>query len=463
MGIYARLSPTPGEGAGWQRQLEDGRQLAAERGWQIVGEYVDRSTSAYRAKRRPEWQRLLADLDAGLIDGLVAYHPDRTYRVLADLEQLIEIVERTGAEIATVQAGEIDLSTATGRMQARIIAAVARHESERIAERVSRAKKARAAQGRPSGGGRRPFGFLDDRMSLHPEEAPLLAALATRVASGESSYAREVDALNAAGVTTTRGSQWTVGSLRRACTTPRATGLREYKGRIVGDAAWPAIIDRATWDTLVAERERRRRGGRPPSTDHLLRGLLACGRCGRRLYGAHTPHGDVYRCVPHATTTGRGCGSCQAKADQLDRLVLDEVRSWLTEEAVDLARHQPGGDPGRAVRARLELESLEQRRQNLTERYVDGRMSTEEYDGAMARTAEARTRIEAVLAGAPQPLVGLADKTLDDLRAALHGDPTEARQVIEALATTPIVIAPAGRKGTPTPITERVHVTPRWA
>ncbi|MCH6470957.1 recombinase family protein [Sinomonas terrae] len=54
--IYARISSDQtGEGLGVQRQLEDCRKLAAERGWIVGEEYVDNDLSAFKGKARPEF------------------------------------------------------------------------------------------------------------------------------------------------------------------------------------------------------------------------------------------------------------------------------------------------------------------------------------------------------------------------------------------------------------------------
>ena len=62
--IYARISSDQtGEGLGVARQLEDCRRLAADRGWTVAAEYVDNDISAYRGKTRPEYARMLADIE----------------------------------------------------------------------------------------------------------------------------------------------------------------------------------------------------------------------------------------------------------------------------------------------------------------------------------------------------------------------------------------------------------------
>ena len=46
--VYARISAdTEGKSLGVQRQVEDCRTLAADRGWPVGAEYVDNDISAY--------------------------------------------------------------------------------------------------------------------------------------------------------------------------------------------------------------------------------------------------------------------------------------------------------------------------------------------------------------------------------------------------------------------------------
>jgi site-specific DNA recombinase len=61
--IYARISAdVEGKSLGVQRQLEDCRKLAADRGWPIGAEYVDNDVSAFSGKPRREYERMLTDL-----------------------------------------------------------------------------------------------------------------------------------------------------------------------------------------------------------------------------------------------------------------------------------------------------------------------------------------------------------------------------------------------------------------
>jgi site-specific DNA recombinase len=79
--LYCRISQDgEGQGLGVARQEADCRHLAERRGWDVVEVYIDNDLSAYSGKARPAYQRLLADIEAGRVEAVVAWHPDRLHR-----------------------------------------------------------------------------------------------------------------------------------------------------------------------------------------------------------------------------------------------------------------------------------------------------------------------------------------------------------------------------------------------
>src|SRR4051794_35100235 len=115
--IYTRISDDREQtGLGVQRQEDDCRKLAKRRGWKVKRVYCDNDISAFKGRRRPEYERLCADIGKGDIDSVIAWDPDRLHRSTTELETFIALVEQTGAKVETVNAGEYDLSSATGRM-----------------------------------------------------------------------------------------------------------------------------------------------------------------------------------------------------------------------------------------------------------------------------------------------------------------------------------------------------------
>jgi site-specific DNA recombinase len=260
--------------------------------------YSDNDVSAYSGSPRPAWQRLLGDIAAGTVDAIVCWHVDRLTRSPRELEDVIDLADRRGIELATVT-GEIDLATPTGRLIARMLGAAARHEAEHKAERQKRQRRQNAEVGKVSGGGMRPYGYADDRVTIVEEEAEIIREAARRVLAGESltSVCRDFEQRD---VKTPSGRHWIPTTLRRLLASARISGRREHTprssrqttrpllGEIVADAVWPAIISPVDSDRLRAllsdpTRDYRRQAATGRS--YLLSGILRCGRCGHRMNG----------------------------------------------------------------------------------------------------------------------------------------------------------------------------------
>lgn len=128
--IYARVSTCEQQP---ENQLQELRRYADARGWTTV-EYIDKGVSGAK-DRRPSLDRLVADARRRRFDVLVVWRLDRLGRNLKHLVSLLEDLQAVG--IAFVSLGEgIDCTTAAGRLQLHVLAALAEFERARIAERV---------------------------------------------------------------------------------------------------------------------------------------------------------------------------------------------------------------------------------------------------------------------------------------------------------------------------------------
>ena len=128
--IYCRISrDKEGAGLGVDRQEQDCREVAARLAWEVVAVHADNDLSAYSGKPRPGYEALLADLRADVADAVICWHTDRLHRSPVELEEYIAVCDPRAVPTQTVRAGPLDLATPSGRMVARVLGAVARHES----------------------------------------------------------------------------------------------------------------------------------------------------------------------------------------------------------------------------------------------------------------------------------------------------------------------------------------------
>ncbi|WP_460819532.1 recombinase family protein [Nocardioides korecus] len=236
--IYARISSdVDGTRAGVERQVTDCHALADSLGWTVAGEYVDNdvSASSYSRKARPEYERLMADLGDGLVDGVVVCNIDRLTRRPAELEAFYDAVTAAGVTQVRFVTGDTDISTTDGLMMARILGAFAAKESANIGRRVARKMEQVAAEGRPHGGSRRPYSYGPDKITVVPDEAEVYRTLVARFLAGESTRSLTIW-LNDTGIPTVTGAAWVTSTLKRMLTNPRYAGLREHRGEVVGPA-----------------------------------------------------------------------------------------------------------------------------------------------------------------------------------------------------------------------------------
>ena len=247
-------------------------RLAQERGWPVVGHYVDNDRSATSGDR-PAYGRLLADARAGTFDALVVYHLDRLTRRVADLEVVIGL----GLPVATVT-GDLDLSTDQGRLLGRILASVGQGEVERKAARHVAANAQRVAQGLPLGG-RRPFGFEPNRTAHRPDEAESIRWACDELLRGGTlrGVARE---WNRRAHRTANDRLWAADSIRRVLTRPRIAGLSALGDQEAGPATWKAIVPEEKWRGVVAVlRDPSRRSKVGSERRYILAGIARCGLC----------------------------------------------------------------------------------------------------------------------------------------------------------------------------------------
>lgn len=387
--VYARISDDrAGAGLGVARQERECRELCDAKGWTVVDVLVDNDRSAYSGKRRPSYERLMAGLKGGLYDVVVAWHPDRLHRSPKELEAFIDALEAAGASAATATAGEWDLSTAAGRMTARVVGAVARHESEHKSERNRAKHRQLAESGRPNGG-ERPFGFDADRVSVNADEKAVVQELARMLLDGVSLLGL-VRWLNDNGIATARGGRWRATGVHRLLTGPRVGGFRERDGKL-HRAVWPPLLDEVTWRRVRTLLEDPARSHRAPRRYLLTGGVAVCALCTGPLVAVGSMSRQrFYGC-------GR-CGGVKVKADPFE----DDVAFRLFAHLAELGAAPPRPDPSPII---AELEEADAHLAELSDDYyVHRAVSKGQFrsssDKLTARIAELRAQAAEIERGA---------------------------------------------------------------
>lgn len=389
--IYARQSKDSEDGI--ERQKEKCLKLIADRGWELAhAPFCDNDVSATKRRKRPAYEEALTWVRDKRCAVLVVAHMDRLYRKAAELEGIIPVVEQTGVLVVSTD-GDYDLSTANGRMVARMLCAASQGEIEVKSRRYKDGAEQKARRGERNQTGPRPFGYCADRVT--PMEAGIDRALLTRpripavdgpgwpsaepweqitAAVAETTYSpggevtwaeSEADAWrdairfichggsvsgtirkwNAWGLRPhllpygplKHAEPWTHASVRKILLNPHSAGLRVYGGVVVAEGDWPALVTLESWE---AAREILTNPDRAPNhgATSLLGGIAEC-RCG--LPARHAPNSrgsgrnfySRYTCTSYQVgRESRPGPHTNLRADAIDRFVTDVLLETLERE-----------------------------------------------------------------------------------------------------------------------------------
>jgi DNA invertase Pin-like site-specific DNA recombinase len=135
-----------------ETQLYDLRQMAAQRGFEIVEEYTDR-ISGVKA-RRPGLDELMRDARRGRFDVVLVWASDRIARSVRHFLEVLDEMNRLNIEFISFRE-QIDTGGPLGRAIVVIIGAIAELERNLIIERVRAGMRRARLEGRHIG--RRPL------------------------------------------------------------------------------------------------------------------------------------------------------------------------------------------------------------------------------------------------------------------------------------------------------------------
>ncbi len=314
--------------------------IASQRseGWVLVRDQYDDGGLSGGTLDRPGLQRLLADIDEGLVDVVVVYKIDRLSRSLADFAKLVEVFDRNSVTFVSVTQS-FNTTTSMGRLTLNILLSFAQFEREVTAERI----RDKVAASRRKGmwmGGVPPYGYrvenrklvIDDKRAGHVR---WIFARFLEIGSS-TELAREV---GMRGIRTPPGKRIDKKYIHRMLNNRTYVGEAVHKGN-----AYPgehdAIIDRETWDRvrdIVKESPRKRAARTRSDTPALLKGLLY-GPDGAAFSPTHTRKGGrLYRYYVSQTVLKHGAGACpigRVPAGEIEAAVIDQLRTVFRQPEI---------------------------------------------------------------------------------------------------------------------------------
>jgi len=386
--IYARVSSEQQAEAGTTAsQLEALLQRVKEDGYEVTPElcFVDEGYSG-ATLIRPSLEQLRDAVAAGVIDRIYVHSPDRLARKYAYQVLLIEEFQRCGSEVVFLNHafGE----TAEENLLLQVQGMVAEYERAKILERSRRGKLHSARSGSIAVMSGAPYGYryISTKQSgaaacweIVLEEAKVVRQIFAWIGRQRLSAQEVCRRLYQLHIPTRKGNaRWNPGTICGIIRNPAYMGWAAYGKTHIGERRdrlrpirgsseqpkhpysiyevpqeqWitisvPPIISRELFITVqeqLAENRKRYRLRRQ-GPNHLLQGLMVCKRCGYSYCPKYTWKKSsssggkkrlyvYYRCTGtgrHDAAGQRMCSNRALRADLLDQVVWEDVRSFLCD------------------------------------------------------------------------------------------------------------------------------------
>ena len=433
----------------------------------IAGEYIDAGFSGTTDKR-PGLSRLLADVEAGLVDVVIVYRLDRFFRSQRLLHATLYRLETSGAGLVSVSES-FDTTTPVGRAMLGVLGTFAQLERDTFIERCQDGKRKAASKGNHTGG-TVGYGWRIDPDTkayvVDPDEAAIVQCLFAWADEGLTTRLI-ADRLNATGVPTkfngARGARhytakWHPATITAMLHHPAYKGDWDYgrepikrQNRNLTAGKRPAIVPVEQWErvqTRLAANQKLSK--RNTKRSYLLSGLIRC-RCGHAYCGSYYDLADgsevlYYRCsrqYPHEP-----CDGPSVPASFVEGVVWEDVRGFLERpenvvEALQALHVTEPSDSAELVRIETRIRDLDEQESRLVSLYTIGKLSRPALESEAGRIEVERRGALAIRCEIEQEVANLEARRqrVRDIQAQLErlsrqlGEPTpeQKRTVFRSL------------------------------
>ena len=281
--------------------------------WEFAGIYADEGISGRDTSHRSDFNRLLADCDAGKIDMVLVKSISRFARDTVDTLTVTRHLKELGIDVYFERENIHSISD-EGELLLTLLASFAQEESRSISENVKWGIRKRFEKGIPNGH-KAPYGYEWDGEMYRaiPEQGEVIKEIFAKYLSGASAYGIAKE-LSERGVTGQKGVPMDDSTIKFILTNPSYTGsmllqknfISEGHTRKRNKGELPMYMVEGMFEPLIPQADfekaqliRKQRADAAANKNPTLTafsGLVRCGECGCSASRRTTKYGKKWNC-----------------------------------------------------------------------------------------------------------------------------------------------------------------------
>jgi len=351
---YYRYSSSSQNEASIEQQREMVHKWAKSQSLVVVNEYEDAAKTGTNADR-PGYQLMLRELPKIKPAYVAVWKNDRLARKRTELILVKQTIRKAGARVHYIE-GISPTDSPDSVLMEGVADAFAEYYSLQLSANIRRGQRYNAE--RALSNGHKIFGFSvgsDKRYVADPETAPIVTQIFDDYAHGVSMQ-KIADRLNAQGIRTIRGYQFTPKNLNKLLKNRAYIGEYSFGEHVIEDGM-PRLVADDVFEQVQRRFAINKRCGAKTKAElvaqgeeapvYWLTGRMYCLTCGESMEGVSgtSKTGRTYRYYYCLNQRKKKCSAKTLRKDEIETRVIEIIESFLHQPemlaslAVDLADH----------------------------------------------------------------------------------------------------------------------------
>ena len=366
-----------------ESQLAELREYAAREGLEIVASLCEAQTA--RKPDRIKFNEMVAMIEKGEAEGILAWHPDRLARNSVDGGRVIHLLDTEQLKALRFPTFWFE-PTPQGKFMLNIAFGQSKYYVDNLSENIKRGIRHKLRRGEWSW--KAPLGYKNNaqkrNIEPHPEHASTIRKAFELYATGEYTLSGIKRFLMDAGLRTVNDNMVHVATIQKMLTNPIYYGAMRFKGEL-HPASFEPIVSKELFDKVQNVMADKAKPKRMRKHDFLFSGLMKCHFCGCAITAEIQKGYHYYHCTKKR-------GKCEQKKYVREEKILGKVKQiveqvslpddWAERMLDQLNKEKMQEQSGHNVYVQHleeENEKIDEQLSTLLDLRLDGAISTQEY------------------------------------------------------------------------------------
>jgi len=383
-----------------ESQTNELREFAKREKLEIVDEFIEAKTA--KEPGRPIFSFMLKQMEAGLVNGILAWHPDRLARNSIDGGKIIYFVDIGKILDLRFPTYRFD-NTAQGKFMLSIAFGQSKYYIDNLSENVKRGLREKLRRGEWTGWA--PLGYVNDYKNHNilpdPEKAPFVRKMFELYAGGDYSIEQLLQEATRWGLAGKAGKPIRKSTIAHLLRNPFYYGVMRIKGEVF-EGSHPPLISKKLFDRVQEMLEKKAKAIKRGRIRFAFTGLIKCGECGASITAESQKRHTYYRCTKKLGKCSQKFLREEALLSQVNWAILkvfldNDRKDKIIDKLTELADGESKGSASLSRQVHEKLKEFDAKMESLIDLYVAKEITQEEYRRKKLKLLNNKKDLEAKL------------------------------------------------------------------